>query len=89
MLIVDLKNPRFGLAGPGKQLTEWRFEMNDKIDLKPCPFCGAQAELEEYDNGCVVVCSEYGEKCKCAAYTMSSGNTKEEAIAIWNKRHGG
>lgn len=59
--------------------------------LKPCPFCGAEAMLEEiqphehimvnlppYHGGAFVECT------KCTA--IVSGINKEDAIETWNRR---
>ncbi len=46
--------------------------------LKPCPFCGSEAELFEAPGVYFVECS------KC--YYPTSWDTKEEAITEWNTR---
>lgn len=60
------------------------------VELKPCPFCGSEAEVFKD----VTFIAETGEKIgeiaffvwctKCTA--LVSGNTKEEAIEAWNRR---
>lgn len=47
-------------------------------ELKPCPFCGGEAELDEY-------CGKYVVFCKNAS--CSWRKTKAEAIEAWNTRH--
>ena len=46
--------------------------------LLPCPFCGGEAELDEY-------CGKYVVFCKNAS--CSWRKTKAEAIEAWNTRH--
>ena len=49
--------------------------------LKPCPFCGGEAELE--DN---LVGFKFTVQCK-ECFSMTDGYfTSEEAIAAWNRR---
>ena len=57
--------------------------MTTKAALLPCPFCGGEAELREWDwpyERFQVRCSV----CKTAAKTRLS--TREKAIAAWNTR---
>ena len=55
-------------------------------DLKPCPFCGGEAEAIKahhiFENPYVVICSN--EKCRASLGMFSK--TKEEAIEAWNRR---
>ena len=55
--------------------------MND--ELKPCPFCGGEAEIEECGGMWAVECTEY-ETCGCEL-NMAFGS-KAEAVAAWNTR---
>ena len=48
--------------------------------LKPCPFCGSEAELFESPGVYFVECSN--PKCNYP----NNWNTREEAVAAWNKR---
>lgn len=65
--------------------------MKDKIELKPCPFCGGEARLEkDYDGGwsAFVMCD------KCLARTgLISANIRycanDKAIEVWNNRVSG
>ena len=51
--------------------------------LKPCPFCGSEANL--YECRWLGITS-YGVECtKCDAI-LEGYSTKEEAIKAWNKR---
>jgi Lar family restriction alleviation protein len=53
---------------------------NDKIELKPCPFCGGKAEMvSDFDDEHYVYCIG----CKGGWKTME---TPEEAAAEWNRR---
>ena len=59
-------------------------------ELKPCPFCGGEAEVFKD----VTFKAETGEKIReikffvwCTECTaLVSGNTEEEAIEAWNRR---
>lgn len=57
------------------------------IDLKPCPFCGGKAEIMMDDDW-----SEWDVSCSnrnCILYEWAGRfNTREEAIAEWNRRDG-
>ena len=59
--------------------------MNEKIELKPCPFCGGEAELKEYrltakaDSRHVVYCQ------KCGVITRFY-ESPEAAAEAWNRR---
>lgn len=51
--------------------------------LKPCPFCGGEANIEEafYD------CNHYWAQCKdCKSGTWSHVEDRNLAIAAWNRR---
>ncbi len=48
-------------------------------DLKPCPFCGGEANLFDHgDEYCLVACSG------CCVRTHDG--TADEVIAVWNRR---
>lgn len=49
--------------------------------LKPCPFCGGEAEIERYTTKPYVACSE----CGCSMPDRHQSET--EAIAAWNTRY--
>ena len=55
------------------------------IELKPCPFCGGEAFIEEHKfHGCS---NTYGVKCsKCHTQTYQFFDTKEMAEKRWNTR---
>lgn len=52
-------------------------------ELKPCPFCGSEAKPVFRGKCNYIVCSNEME-CWCGMTYPAS--TKEEAIAIWNRR---
>ena len=58
------------------------------IELKPCPFCGAEAEHitgKKIVAGKPVGGIKHFVRCtECSAFV--SGDTKQEAIAVWNRR---
>ena len=57
------------------------------VDLKPCPFCGGEADvIEHLFHG---LDSSYGLQCKkCKAETYQFYKSKEKAIEAWNHRAG-
>lgn len=54
------------------------------IELKPCPFCGSEAEPVKahtsYKTPYVIVCKA------CGASVGNFAETKEKAIEAWNRR---
>lgn len=51
--------------------------------LKPCPFCGGRAILEEYDHFCQVRCFS----CGATIFTcFNYCNMKLDAVHKWNRR---
>ena len=59
--------------------------MENKIELKPCPFCGGEAMV--IDTGDYFPVITYRVICK-ASCIMQGGlyKTKQEAIEAWNTR---
>ena len=58
-------------------------------ELKPCPYCGGEANIESYDpyDGYQGDCTVWRVKCiECKAFIQRG--TKDEAIAAWNRRVG-
>jgi len=60
-------------------------------DLKPCPFCGGEAELRLYNGGIGDPYSARGACLKCEAmgpqtYWIESKKFKEIAVNKWNRR---
>lgn len=87
------KCARWLLEGDSSELARWLLSEVYVPELKPCPFCGAEAKImwrdEEGGEGkiaclnqkCpVLVRIEWGEIRRCS--------TKAEAIAAWNRRAG-
>ena len=55
-------------------------------ELKPCPFCGGEARLQEFDDGSGgVLCSECGFMPLTHA-SYGRNKSKQKAIAEWNQR---
>ena len=60
-------------------------------ELKPCPFCGGEAEVNEdrLDGYTIFIVSCENSKCPVIVETMHrAGNTKAQAIEAWNRRAG-
>lgn len=56
------------------------------FELKPCPFCGARAELFQNGSRWAVECSaESPTECQCGPWTHYM-DSPETAIEEWNKR---
>lgn len=58
-------------------------------DLKPCPFCGGQAEM--YETRHIPKGMDYTPRChntSCCGRLSKKYATKELAIMMWNKRKG-
>ena len=53
----------------------------EMIELKPCPFCGGEAEITHYDgDGYLPHCT------KCAGMVETWFKHEEEAVEAWNRR---
>ncbi len=55
--------------------------MKEQINLKPCPFCGSEAEIRAY-----TATTQFVQCIKCNAGTTAC-ETSEEACLLWNKRN--
>lgn len=68
----------------------WGKLMEQKIELKPCPFCGKKAVINtiephahifvpmpDYEGGAFIECTG----CTCVV----SGKTEHEAVEAWNR----
>jgi hypothetical protein len=52
-------------------------------DLKPCPFCGADALMWSWNYGTAIQCSKFNAK---SHLIQVIGKTSTEAIEQWNTR---
>lgn len=50
------------------------------MKLKPCPFCGGEADLQES------LCAGWFVECECGATSRIAYDSKKEAIEAWNRR---
>lgn len=57
--------------------------MSNMIDLKPCPFCGGRANLEDLGWPHHVYCTECGAKVTSCKFEKEG---ELEAIEKWNRR---
>lgn len=60
-----------------------------KVDLKPCPFCGSEAGVQQDITGKEryhVVCNDLKCKCSLVAGMPVWRDTIEEATRDWNRR---
>ena len=55
--------------------------MKSAWDLKPCPFCGGEAEYESERVSCWIECSKCGAKSGYAFVAYP-----QEAVEAWNER---
>lgn len=53
--------------------------------LKPCPFCGGKARIENRFNWWWVACSNGRNKCKVDCHTIQF-DSPDKAAEVWNKR---
>lgn len=53
----------------------------NEVELKKCPFCGGEAEINLFLGNYCVTCTE----CMGSIFP-AKGMTKEEAIKAWNRR---
>lgn len=53
----------------------------NEVKLKPCPFCGGEAEA-------FGVYGEYGVMCKECNAVIASADEIDDAVKAWNKRDG-
>ena len=60
-----------------------RVKAMDDTKLKPCPFCGGEAEIIRYCDGPIVY---YYASCKECYSTSGCVVTKEDAVYVWNRR---
>ena len=54
--------------------------------MKPCPFCGASANLWAWNGGARVDCSKWKVTNGNEHYVGIGAKTAEEAIRLWNER---
>ena len=53
--------------------------------LKPCPFCGGDAELSDFETISKVICKKCGAESRLIA-SSSKYCSDEKAIEAWNRR---
>jgi Lar family restriction alleviation protein len=54
-----------------------------KVELKPCPFCGGEAEIKETGDRftiCIV-------GCRCCGCRLESNEEGDDCGKEWNTRH--
>ena len=59
-------------------------------ELKPCPFCGAEARVCGFHYSLLDIAGEPKDFCvicnDCSASSYHYANTPDKAIAAWNRR---
>lgn len=61
----------------------------EKLNLKPCPFCGGPARMfsvEQPNRSITYEVDCENKDCEVSACTLLY-DTKEEAAAVWNRRY--
>lgn len=57
-------------------------------ELKPCPFCGREAEIqEEYDDYYGISYAIFCTECDCI-FDIPDNRNEENLIKAWNRRAG-
>lgn len=59
--------------------------MNEKLKLKPCPFCGGRATVVEQGTGISCAWVECGQ-CGTRTRTLFGENKVDRVVAAWNRR---
>ena len=95
MFFDDILEQKDVITAKGKFYEMMTKKMN-KIELKPCPFCGRTDKLiihevsQRLDDTDIkqyaVVCNTSGDNTGCGANCGYEHFTKQDAIAAWNKR---
>ena len=82
-IIVPFAKPSNIVDLNGNTLWVDSITVSPRTDLKPCPFCGGEAQLKEDKrlNMWYVTCPS----CKVET---DVDKTQEKPIAVWNKRNG-
>ena len=59
-----------------------------KIELKPCPFCGSKARMffDNYSVGYGVYCLREKEGLPCSAAVLAVYSDEVKAAEAWNRR---
>lgn len=52
--------------------------------LRPCPFCGGEPRMWEWNGGIRIDCSNWNVTDGAEHYVGIGGNTEEETIRKWN-----
>lgn len=63
--------------------------MDNQMNLKPCPFCGEQVEIEYSEHTKHFFAYHDLKKSECIiklAILLRNAHTKEQAIEVWNRR---
>lgn len=61
--------------------------MSEKVELKPCPFCGGDATLYHYRHDRTAYQThKYTVECPTCGASVPFYNTEEKALEIWNRR---
>lgn len=57
-----------------------------KVELKPCPFCGAEAYMWKTDKFTCIQCDNFSSSVIGGHLVQISERTEEEAVKKWNRR---
>ena len=71
-----------------KVMKQWRSstpfeEGGDTVELKPCPFCGAEAHMWKWNYGVAIECKEWNADTH---QVCIKARREEDAIEAWNRR---
>lgn len=74
--------------GTREQSKTTEAEMSEQ-ELKPCPFCGGEAEFDFYDGSATIKCADMCEVFPCVDVFIPDRVAKqmrERAFKLWNAR---